>query len=87
MRRREFITGLAGAAALWPLSALAQQQGGMRRIGFLCSGLASEAFGNNIIAAFTQGLGALGWRVDVTCASTGAGTAPTPCSRNTKRRN
>jgi ABC-type uncharacterized transport system substrate-binding protein len=65
MRRREFITGLAGAVALWPLSALAQQQGEIRRIGFLCSGLASEAFGKNITAAFTQGLGALGWKVDV----------------------
>ena len=65
MRRREFIAGLAGAAVPWPLSAPAQQQGGIRRIGFLCSGLASEAFGNNIIAAFTQGLGALGWKVDV----------------------
>jgi putative tryptophan/tyrosine transport system substrate-binding protein len=65
MRRREFITGLAGAAALWPLSALAQQQGEIRRIGFLCSGLASEAFGKNITAAFTQGLRALGWKVDV----------------------
>jgi putative tryptophan/tyrosine transport system substrate-binding protein len=64
VRRREFIAGLGSAAAL-PAVARAQQQGGMRRVGFLSSGLASDAFGQNIIAAFTQGLGALGWKEDV----------------------
>ena len=57
IRRREFITGLGGAA-VWPLGARAQQGNRVRRIGVLMGGRdENEAR----ISAFTQVLADLGW--------------------------
>ncbi len=60
MRRREFITLLGGAAA-WPLAAQAQQLEGMRRIGVLIGAIETEPESQARIAAFKEGLQALGW--------------------------
>ena len=61
MRRREFITLLGGAAAVWPLAARAQQPDPMRRIGVLMSMDADSPDGQARLAAFLQGLQQFGW--------------------------
>jgi len=62
MRRREFITLLAGAAA-WPLAVRAQQRERMRRVGVLAAQPADDSQSQVRNAAFLQGLGELGWNV------------------------
>src|SRR5215470_18050135 len=62
MKRREFITLLAGAAA-WPLAARAQQRERMRRIGVLMNLTADDPDGPGRITAFAQGLQEAGWAV------------------------
>jgi ABC-type uncharacterized transport system substrate-binding protein len=59
MRRREFITLLGGAAALWPLTARAQQP--VRRIGVLMGYAESDREAQARVAAFREGLQKLGW--------------------------
>jgi len=59
MRRREVITLLGGAAAVWPLSAGAQQPGRRPIIGFL--GANSPSVQGQWTTAFVQRLGELGW--------------------------
>jgi ABC transporter substrate binding protein len=60
-KRREVITLLGGAAAAWPLGARAQQGERMRRIVFLHALAESDPEVQSRIAAFGQGLAALGW--------------------------
>ena len=59
MRRRDFLGVLASAAALWPLTAPAQQP--VRRIGVLMARRPNDAEGQKQFAALRQGLAELGW--------------------------
>jgi putative ABC transport system substrate-binding protein len=61
MKRREFLTGLGGAAT-WPLAAHAQQTAGrVYRVGYLAGG--SRQTQLKFIKAFDEGLRSLGYRV------------------------
>src|SRR6266436_4592148 len=60
LRRREFITSLAAAAA-WPFAARAQQPERMRRIDVLMAYAESDPEGQALVAAFREGLQKLGW--------------------------
>jgi putative ABC transport system substrate-binding protein len=60
MNRREIIATL-GAAAVSPLSALAQSGGQMRSVGVLMSFLPDDLAGVADVAAFRQGLADFGW--------------------------
>ena len=61
MRRREFISGLAGVATAWPLAALAQQPQRMRRIGVLMNSTADDVANRANVAAFRQVMVQSGW--------------------------
>ena len=77
LRRRDFIA-LFGGAVAWPAMAGAQQIERMRLIGVLLPATADDAGMQARIAAFHQGLAALGWtngrnvRVDTRWATTDA---------------
>ena len=78
MRRRDFIRGLGGAAATWPLAVRAQQDERVRRIGVLVASPADDAELQARVAAFKEGLAQLGWtegrnvRIDTRWATTNA---------------
>ena len=64
MKRRAFIAGLGGAAALsvpWPFAARAQER--VRRVGVLMHLPADDPEGQAWMAAFLQGLQGAGWEV------------------------
>ena len=61
MRRRDFVSLIAGAAAAWPISARAQQPNRVRRIGVLLAYLESDHDAQSWVSAFRQELGKLGW--------------------------
>src|SRR5262245_13365010 len=59
IRRREFITLLGGAAAAWPIAAIAQQPGKLPTIGYL--GQSTLPVERQLVGAFVQRLRELGW--------------------------
>jgi len=61
MRRREFITLVGGAAAVWPVAAHAQQTGAVRLIGVLMGYAESDAAARSEVEAFRGALAKLGW--------------------------
>jgi putative ABC transport system substrate-binding protein len=62
MRRRDFITGLGGAAVTWPLAARAQQPPAkVRRIGVLLAATSDDSEFQAWVGAFQQGLAQSGW--------------------------
>jgi putative ABC transport system substrate-binding protein len=87
MRRREFITLLGSAAAVWPLAGRAQQPERVRRIGVLFSLAVDDTESVARRAAFEQALKALGWinggnvRIDYRWAGSDLGLVPN-LSRN-----
>jgi putative ABC transport system substrate-binding protein len=68
MRRRDFLTGIAGSATAWSLEARAQQGDRLRRIGVLMGYAESDLEAQANLAAFREELQKLGWIIQIdTC--------------------
>ena len=63
MRRRDFIAGCVGSAAVWPLAAYAEQSSKVARIGVFMHLASDDPEGQSRNAAFLLGLQQLGWSV------------------------
>jgi putative ABC transport system substrate-binding protein len=59
MRRRNFISGVGGAAIVWPLAARAQQR---RLIGVLMGFAGNDRTSRSLVAEFKAALAKLGWK-------------------------
>jgi putative tryptophan/tyrosine transport system substrate-binding protein len=65
MRRREFITFLGSAVAIWPLPAHAQQDARMRRVGILMPFSPTDKEIQERVQAFKEELRKLGWTAGI----------------------